>query len=183
MSSWMEITSENGRKFLINTSMATSACTETRQIKINGISQKLSIEEFATFMSKIGYNDTNEQIQDNIEQAPYKEVIDYLNLIKGSEFSNVKANRTEIIERYKEGYTLENFKTVIDNMVKAWTNTEYETFIRPSTLFKADKIENYLNWVHKEKKGQQDVAMPDYSKETEIDEDVDKLIEELESIL
>lgn len=74
------------------------------------------------------------------------EVIEYLNTKTGARYKpSSHANRTLIIARMNEGYTVQDLKTVIDNQVSAWRGTEWEKYLRPSTLFRASKIENYLN--------------------------------------
>ena len=49
--------------------------------------------------------------------------------------------------RLKDGYTAEDCKTVIDNMISAWGNDDkMRQYIRPSTLFRASHIDSYLNY-------------------------------------
>ena len=45
----------------------------------------------------------------------------------------------------KEGFKEDDFIKVIDNKVKSWTGTKWENYLRPSTLFNAEKFEGYLN--------------------------------------
>jgi uncharacterized phage protein (TIGR02220 family) len=52
--------------------------------------------------------------------------------------------RELIKARWKEGFTLEDFKKVIDNKTLLWKGTEMETYLRPVTLF-STKFESYLN--------------------------------------
>ena len=74
------------------------------------------------------------------------EVIDYLNEKTGARYKpSSQANRNLVLARMNEGYTVQDLKTVIDNQVSAWRGTEWEKYLRPSTLFRASKIENYLN--------------------------------------
>ncbi len=48
--------------------------------------------------------------------------------------------------RLNEGYTVEDFKTVIDNMIMAWKNRpEMHQYLRPVTLFSPTKFGGYLN--------------------------------------
>lgn len=75
----------------------------------------------------------------------YGEVVDYLNLRAGTRYrSTSEDTRKHIRARIDEGYTLEDFKTVIDHKVAEWKGTEWEKFLRPSTLF-GSKFEGYLN--------------------------------------
>ena len=50
----------------------------------------------------------------------------------------------KINARLKEGFTVEDFKTVIDKKVDEWKGTELEQYLRPDTLF-GTKFESYLN--------------------------------------
>lgn len=88
------------------------------------------------------------------EPAPFKEVIEYLNEKTGKQYrSSTKSNQAIIKARFKEGFSLEDFKTVIDNKVADWLkDTKMSEYLRPKTLFGADKFEGYLNQVSKAKK-------------------------------
>lgn len=74
------------------------------------------------------------------------QVLSYLNELSGAAFSHkAKKNKELIKARQKEGYTLEDFKTVIRKKCEEWKNTEQERYLRPITLFSPTKFENYLN--------------------------------------
>lgn len=74
-----------------------------------------------------------------------EEVVDYLNEKAGTKYRpGTKATQQHIKARMKEGFTLEDFKTVINRKVQEWRGTEYEKYLRPETLFGA-KFESYLN--------------------------------------
>lgn len=89
----------------------------------------------------------------NINNALYiGQVIDYLNEKTGSNYRvSSKANQRHIQARLNEGYTIDDFKKVIDNKCASWQGTEYEQYLRPETLFGA-KFESYLNEKPKPKK-------------------------------
>ena len=55
-----------------------------------------------------------------------------------------KTTQQHINARIAEGFTVDDFKRVVDNMWTAWKTTEWEQYMRPSTLF-GSKFENYLN--------------------------------------
>lgn len=80
------------------------------------------------------------------DNTPYKEVIDYLNERVGTRYKHTtKKTRTLIKARFKEGFTLEDFKTVIDNQCEAWLKDgSMSQYLRPETLF-SPKFEGYLN--------------------------------------
>lgn len=76
---------------------------------------------------------------------PYKDVIDYLNQQTGKHYkSTTKKNQTVIRARTDEGFTLDDFKQVINNKVAEWKGTDMEKYLRPETLF-GTKFEGYLN--------------------------------------
>lgn len=93
--------------------------------------------------------DTSTEVQKPAKEEKYKDeikkIIDYLNSKVGSKYRYTsEGNNKHIRARLNEGYTIDDFKTVIDKMVINWTGTEYEQYLRPSTLF-GNKFENYLN--------------------------------------
>lgn len=76
----------------------------------------------------------------------YVEIIDYLNNKTNSNYrSDGKKTKDLIKARLNEGFTLDDFKRVIDNKVNSWGNDEKMVkFLRPETLF-SNKFESYLN--------------------------------------
>lgn len=79
------------------------------------------------------------------DQSISEEVINYLNTKAGSKYrSQTEATKRLIRARQKEGYEIEDFKTVIDKKFAEWKGTDMEKFIRPETLF-GTKFESYLN--------------------------------------
>ena len=75
----------------------------------------------------------------------YKVIIDYLNAATGAKFrATSKATQAHINARFKEGYTVEDFKTVIDRKSAEWKGTRFEQYLCPETLF-GTKFEKYLN--------------------------------------
>ena len=88
----------------------------------------------------------NTDIKTNINNTDIKEIIDFLNLKTNSNYKHTTEATVKIINaRLKEGYTLEDFKTVIDKKTKQWLNDEkMSNFLRPLTLF-GTKFESYLN--------------------------------------
>ena len=102
-------------------------------------------EKNPTYKDTILHKDTN-----NKDKTIYSAVTDYLNEKTGRAGSekyspSSKETMKYIKARQNDGYKLEDFKTVIDNMVTAWTGTEWETYLRPRTLF-SNKFEDYLRW-------------------------------------
>ena len=84
--------------------------------------------------------------EDKSESIPYKEIIDYLNQKTGAHYKPTsKANQRLIKARFKEGYKLDDFKTVIDNTAYEWQHTDMWKYMTPSTLFRASHFDDYLN--------------------------------------
>ena len=79
----------------------------------------------------------------------YSLVIDYLNKKVNTNYRPTTKNTQSFINaRVKEGYTVEDFKKVIDSKSKEWLNTDFEKYLRPATLL-GTKFENYLNEANK----------------------------------
>lgn len=81
------------------------------------------------------------------------EVLDYLNAKAKRNFRNAPTNTKLILDRTKEGATLEDFKAVIDRKCAEWSsNPEMAQYLRPATLFNAQKFNQYV--------GQLDAPLP-----------------------
>lgn len=73
------------------------------------------------------------------------EIISYLNLNLGTKYKEKNKGTLILInKRIDEGYTVDDFKSVIDKKVKTWRNIKFEQYLNPQTLF-GDKFEIYLN--------------------------------------
>ncbi len=84
-------------------------------------------------------------IKDNSIKNTYIEIISYLNEKAGTNYrAQTKATQSHINARLKEGYTLDDFKTVIDKKCAEWKGSTMEQYLRPETLF-GTKFEGYLN--------------------------------------
>lgn len=77
-----------------------------------------------------------------------QEIISYLNDKTSSRYRDSKSTKRLIDARLKEGYTIEDFKTVIDKKCGQWlTDSQMAQYLRPETLFNATHFESYLNEV------------------------------------
>ena len=75
----------------------------------------------------------------------YKEIIDYLNIVLGTNYQYTTRKTQDCIKaRLNEKFTVDDFKTVIDKKSKEWKGTTMEKYLRPETLF-GNKFEGYLN--------------------------------------
>ena len=104
----------------------------------------------------IEYRDKSKEIRDkkDIYGAERTAIITYLNQELGTKYrSDSKAIREMINGRLSEGYTVEDFKTVISNMAAEWSGDEkMSRYLRPSTLFAPTHFPEYLNRKPKAKK-------------------------------
>lgn len=74
------------------------------------------------------------------------DVVDYMNQKLGTQFRpQAKITASQINARHSEGYTLDNFKTVIDVKYDEWRNTDMAKHLNPKTLFREKHFDNYLN--------------------------------------
>lgn len=82
----------------------------------------------------------------DVPSIPYSEIVDYLNLKCGTKYRpSSKKTQSLIQSRWNEGFTLDDFKTVIDKKTIDWiNNAKYCVYLRPETLF-GPKFESYLN--------------------------------------
>jgi len=80
-----------------------------------------------------------------------KEIIEYLNAKTGSKFQPVESNLKMIRARIKEGHSGETIKLVIDDKVLEWKGTSKAQYLRPATLFNAEKFNQYVGQVGMEK--------------------------------
>ncbi len=103
-----------------------------------------------------------------IDKEIYTRVLSYLNEKAGTAYrATSKATRGHINARLSEGYTEEDFQTVIDKKCAEWKGSDMEKYLRPETLF-GGKFENYLNAPAPKKLGANGV--PVNNKKSELDD-------------
>lgn len=79
------------------------------------------------------------------DNIPYQEILDYLNSKTKAHYKASSAvNQRLIRARFKDGYTLQDFKTVIDNKAFEWQHSDMWKYMSPSTLF-GSHFDDYLN--------------------------------------
>lgn len=71
--------------------------------------------------------------------------LEYLNLVCGRAFQMTGANLKFPLARLKDGATLDNLKLIVDHKNHMWGNTPRSEYLRPSTLFQAEKFDGYLD--------------------------------------
>ena len=89
--------------------------------------------------------DIDKEEEKDIDKDIYINIVEHLNSRTGQRYKHTtKKTQTCIHARLEEGFTLEDFKTVIDKKCDEWIGTEWEKYLRPETLF-GTKFESYLN--------------------------------------
>ncbi|HEM5175839.1 TPA: phage replisome organizer N-terminal domain-containing protein [Streptococcus suis] len=87
--------------------------------------------------------------------------IQYLNQETGHTYKFIATHTKFIQARYKDGYTLEDFKKVIDTKVAQWkNNSQMAQYLRPKTLFSPSNFDSYLNETPKPIQVEQDNMDP-----------------------
>src|SRR5690606_7187327 len=98
--------------------------------------------------NKLNNNKLSNNKLSNDNNLPYVEIVNYLNDVAGKKFKHTtRKTQTLIKARLKEGFTVNDFKRVIDNKTKEWKHDpKMNKYLRPETLF-GTKFESYLNEV------------------------------------
>ncbi len=109
--------------------------------------QKNNEETSKKHQKNTNKNDKNDKNDKNI----YINIVEYLNSKTNKNFKHsTKATQRLIDARLNEGFTLDDFKKVIDNKTLSWKGKfdregrPLEIYLRPQTLF-GTKFESYLN--------------------------------------
>ena len=137
---------------------------EERRAKQRALIEKSSDKssERTSYVAVSDIDKEEDKEKDNNIYVPYKEIISYLNEKTGKKLRwDVKSNQKEIKARFNEGYTLDDFKTVIDKKYHEWgrkpTKEELQRgvndmriYLRPKTLF-GSNFDVYLNQEQTEK--------------------------------
>jgi len=91
------------------------------------------------------YNTNTNKELNNKHIDVVSEIVNYLNEKAKTNYKTTTEKTKRLINaRLNEKFTVEDFKTVIDNKVDEWKDTEFEKYLRPETLF-GTKFESYLN--------------------------------------
>lgn len=100
----------------------------------------------------------------DLEKTKHKELwipIVYLNQVANKRYKFVDKTKRLLLARFKEGYTLEDFKQVIDIKTAEWKDSpEFSKYLRPETLFRS-KFDGYLNQKSKTIRGKSEDNFPD----------------------
>jgi uncharacterized phage protein (TIGR02220 family) len=86
-----------------------------------------------------GNNDNNDK------QEKILIIVGHLNEKAKTSFQPTSTKTARLITaRFADGFTVDDFKAVIDKKCAGWMDTEWQKFLRPETLF-GSKFEGYLN--------------------------------------
>lgn len=93
----------------------------------------------------------------DVRTSQIAEIVDYLNEKAGTKYrASSKTTKKHINARLSEGFTVQDFKTVIDKKCRDWLHNPekpgMEEYLRPETLFGA-KFEGYLNAPERSRNG------------------------------
>ena len=135
----------NNKELLSNSNQ-----TEIKQISVNNQSNISSVNVNVNDNVNVNVLDkSNNNINRSSKLDRYadlrKQILDYLNDSIGSHYRDCKANKRLMDSRLDDGYTLEDFKHVIDVKAYQWKDSDLQKYLRPETLFCASHFESYLN--------------------------------------
>jgi uncharacterized phage protein (TIGR02220 family) len=116
--------------------------------------EDIAAEEVAEITEEVDVSLSVKQV------IPFAEIIQYLNEKTGKNFRPGSIKTKELIHaRYGEGFTLEDFKRVIDLKSVEWqSDPHWNKFLRPETLF-GTKFESYLN----QQEGKKNMSEEDFN--------------------
>ena len=91
--------------------------------------------------------DNTEQKKEEKYTNEIAEIIDFLNYMTGSHYRyNSESTNKLIRSKLSNKFTVDDFKTVINNKCADWLGTDWAQYLRPQTLF-GNKFEQYLNQI------------------------------------
>lgn len=144
---FLEVTSRRKAAFLRRDFALISVNVDNNSINVcNNSINVYSNEQSKVKKSKVKNINTLSSNLDGGQQKATDEIIFYLNKKTGKHYK-VKTPKTVrlIRARLKEGFTVEDFKAVIEKKCDDWLgNEKMERYLRPETLF-GTKFEGYLN--------------------------------------
>jgi uncharacterized phage protein (TIGR02220 family) len=76
--------------------------------------------------------------------SPEQQAIEHLNKKTGRKYHLTEANLKLARARMREGFTLDDLKAVVDRKVGDWAGTKMDEYLRPATLFNAEKFNQYI---------------------------------------
>lgn len=105
-----------------------------------------SDQDDTTNTKRLPETTTEDILSGKPDHIPYQEIMSYFNQQAGTSYrASSKATQRLISARTNEGFTVDDFKKVIDIKVANWKDDpKMSKYLRPATLF-GTKFESYLN--------------------------------------
>lgn len=153
----------NKENIQVNTSVY--KCME-ENTKNTDASQSYSLSQSLSLSGKDNRGVGEEEKPDEHEEE-VQEIVDYLNEKSGKKFRSKTENTKKAIHgRLKDGYSVDDFKKVIDTKVAEWQGTDWEKYLTPDTLFRPSNFEKYLNQRAPTKERSFDDLLEDWKNDT-----------------
>ena len=148
LTNWLKHNSYNSPKVLIciKKEVALIKCIDFKQCYMDSLSiVYVGIKKEKEQKQKEQKQKEKEQKENTVVPETAKEIIHYFNFVMKSNYrATGKATQSHINARIEEGYSIEDFKVVIDKKYEEWNNTDMAKYLCPDTLF-GTKFEKYLN--------------------------------------
>lgn len=134
---------ENGRKGGLKSAQMRFASSKL-QADSEGTSEDASSTPSTNKKNK--KKEKNKKNREDIYTSETEDIISYLNEKLGTSYRSTTPKTMSLVKaRLSEGFTVEDFKKVIDVKYEEWKDDEkMSKFLRPETLF-SNKFEGYLN--------------------------------------
>lgn len=128
-----------------NDTLSSSKVTSCRNGKRqNGVMENDKLSQCITREYTENTTDINNVEKLDNASAVYKNILEHLNKKANTNYRHTTKKTQQLIKaRFAEGFTVDDFLSVIDKKVSEWQRTEFEKFLRPETLF-GTKFESYL---------------------------------------
>lgn len=124
-------------------------------------------------------NKDRDKERDKERDRDTENIISFLNSTTGSKYKvSTDKTRKLIAARLAEGFTVDDFKTVITKKAKEWQDTDMAQYLRPETLF-GTKFEGYLNQPEVKNNRRSPISRAEQERQEGIDA-VNRLIAEYE---
>ena len=109
-------------------------------------SSEKSSDSQATKSSDVAVSEGDKDKEEDKDKEIYISIVSYLNEKAGTKYKpTTPKTKTAIKARLSEGFTIDDFRIVIDKKCAEWIGDEkMEKYLRPETLF-GTKFEGYLN--------------------------------------
>ena len=137
-----------------------------------------------TYLNNTIINNKYCPVSSKQDEIPYKDIVEYLNLKAKTRYRDTSKKTRDLIRaRISEGFTVEDFKKVIDNKCEEWlNNNKMKVYLRPETLF-GDKFESYLNQDIPSKKDTGESILRNFDKNNKISNLTEEEQQELDDLL